>query len=110
MKIKNVKLVWNVLLHDFNKDIIRNYNIFGNESPKEISNRIKKNNITNYNDFKESMRNYWMHDYWSRREYEILVSGLSLKSQPQKIDVWRQIEMNLDRILEYIINEMKIEF
>ena len=28
----------------------------------------------------------------------------------EKIDMYRQIEMNLDRIVEYIINTMQIKF
>lgn len=28
----------------------------------------------------------------------------------EKIDAYRQIEMNLDRITEYVINELKIDF
>ncbi len=110
MRIKKAKLEWNVLLHDFNRDEIRNYNIFGSKSPEEIANRIKKNKIITYEDFKESMKRNFMAQYWSRSEYEIIVSGFSQNAKQYKIDVWRQIEMNLDRILEYIINEMKIEF
>ena len=110
MKIKNVKLKWNVLCHDTNSDDIINYNIFWDGSSKEIADRIKKNKITNYNDFKNSMKSMFMHDFWSRTEYEILVSGLFTKVGNIKIDVWRQIEMNFDRVLEYIIKEMDINF
>jgi len=110
MKIKNVKLKWNVLCHDTNSDDIINYNIFWDGSSKEIADRIKKNKITNYNDFKNSMKSMFMHDFWSRTEYEILVSGLFTKAGNIKIDVWRQIEMNFDRVLEYIIKEMDINF
>ena len=110
MKIKNVKLTWNVLNHDFNNDKIINYNIFWNGSSKEIADRIKKNKITTYEEFRKSMKSWFMHDFWSRAECEIMVSGLFSKSEAEKIDVWRQIEMNLDRILEYIIKEMEIDF
>lgn len=110
MRIKRAKLEWNVLLHDFNKDEIRNYNIFWEKSPEEIANRIKKNKITTYKEFKESMKRDFMARYWSRAEYEIIVSGFCKNAKEYKIDVWRQIEMNLDRVLEHIIDEMKIRF
>lgn len=110
MRIKNAKLEWNVLLYDANKDEIRNYNIFGENSPLEIAQLIKKNKITTYADFKEKMKAEFMYHYWSRTEYEIIVSGFCKDAKEYKIDVWRQIEMNFDRVLEYIINEMKIEF
>lgn len=110
MKIKNVRLTWNVLNHDSNNDKIINYNIFWKDSSKEIADRIKKNKITTYEEFRNSMKSMFMHDFWSRTECEIMVSGLFSKSEAEKIDIWRQIEMNLDRILEYIIKEMEIDF
>ena len=37
MRIKNKKLVWNVLLHDFNSDKIITYNVFGDEFKENSS-------------------------------------------------------------------------
>lgn len=110
MKIKNVRLSWKVLNHDFNSDKIINYDIFWKDSPEEIAKRIKRDKITTLEEFKESMRRMWMHDFWSKTECEILVSGLFTKIEPTKIDIWAQIEMNFDRIIEYIIKEMQIDF
>ena len=110
MKIKNVKLSWKVLNHDFNKDKIINYDIFWKSSSKEIAERIKNRKLFDYDTFKDSMKMYFMNYYWCRAECEIMVSGLHTKVNPVKIDIWRQIEMNLDRILEYIIREMDIDF
>ena len=47
--------------------------------------------------------------YWSRTEHEILVGGLFKNCKLEKIDIFRQIEMNLDRITEYVNKELKIE-
>ena len=44
--------------------------------------------------------------YMSRAEYEILVSGLFDKDDAEKIDVWYQLEMNIDAIVEYIIGNL----
>lgn len=110
MKIKNVKLSWKVLNHDFNKDKIINQDIFYTSSAEEIAKRIKRDKIDSYEKFKESMKMYFMNQFWARSECEIMVSGLHTRVEAEKIDMWRQIEMNLDRILEYIINEMEIDF
>lgn len=110
MKIKNVKLSWKVLNHDFNNDKITSYDIFWNGSAEDIARRIKSRKLYDYETFKESMRTYFMHDFWSRSEYEIMVSGLHTRVEPEKIDVWYQIEMNFDLILEYIIYKMDIDF
>lgn len=110
MKIKNVNLSWKVLNHDFNNDKIINYDIFWKGSAEEIAKRIKRDKLDNYDKFKESMKTFFMHDFWCRSEYEIMVSGLHTRVEPEKIDVWRQIEMNFDLILEYIIYKMDIDF
>lgn len=110
MKIKNVKLSWKVLNHDFNSDKIINYDIFYKGSSEEIAKRIKREKISSLEEFKESMKRMWMHDYWSKAECEIMVSGLFTQVEPIKIDIWRQIEMNFDLIIEYIINKMEIKW
>ena len=110
MKIKNVKLSWKVLNHDFNSDKIINYDIFCKSSSEEIAKRIKREKISSLEEFKESMKRMWMHDYWSKAECEIMVSGLFTRVEPTKIDIWRQIEMNFDLIIEYIINKMEIKW
>ena len=47
--------------------------------------------------------------YWSKSEWEILVSDLHLhtpKHKIEKIDIYYQLEPNLDRITEYMINNL----
>ena len=47
MKIKNKKLVWNVLLHDFNSDKIITYNVFGDEFKENLYKEYRKKKINN---------------------------------------------------------------
>lgn len=110
MKIKNANLSWKVLNHDFNKDKIINQDIFYSTSSEEIAKRIKRDKIDSYEKFRESMEIYFKNQFWCRAECEIMVAGLHTRVKAEKIDMYRQIEMNLDRILEYIINEMQIDF
>ena len=53
-----------------------------------------------------------MYYYWSKAEHETVIGGLSAKEDNdfEKHDIWWQLEPNLDRICEYIINTMQIEF
>lgn len=110
MKIKNVKLEWNVLVHDFNRNIIQPYNIFYSNFPEELAKEIKSRKIDNRDKLKEYLRSSFMHSYWCKAEYEILVSGLFIKdsNDQTKIDIWYQIEMNFDLIVNYIIDKMKL--
>lgn len=103
------KLEWYVMLHDFNNDKIIKYNVLDDSYIIDsIKKAVKKKEITTYDDLKEFTKRKLMAQYWSRTEYEILVSGMFTKSEPKKIDAWYQIEMNLDRLIEYLIKELNL--
>lgn len=102
-------LKWNVLNYDFNKDKIIEYNIFDKEFEYNIKNAIKNKQILNYSELKSYIKKEFKYKYWSRTEYEISVSGLFSKNS-EKIDIYKQLEMNLDRITEYINNELRLNF
>jgi hypothetical protein len=113
MRIKNVKLEWNVLMADSNTKKITNYNVLDDELIQILHKEIVKNKtITNYEQLKDRIKRWCMHHYWSKCECEIGVGGMFAKypDEYEKIDAWRQIEMNLDRMCEYIIGELKINF
>lgn len=104
MKIKNKKLVWNVLLHDFNSDKIITYNVFSNEFKENLYKEYRKKKINNKLELKEYIKSKMMYRYWSRCEYEIAVGGIHSKHPEnfEKIDAYYQLEMNLDHIVDYI--------
>lgn len=111
MRVKGVNLEWYVLSHDFNNDEIIPYNIFYSSFIKNLHEEIRKKKVTNYKELKEYISHWSKYNYWSKSEYEIIVSGLhSKEDKEEKIDVDWQIQMNLDRITEYVIRECKIKF
>lgn len=110
MKIKNVSLEWNVLYNDFNSKEIKPYNILGYSFPEELAKAIKKNKIENKEQLKEYLKRDFMYHYWCKSEFEIAVGGLHMKdlTEFEKIDIWYQIEMNFDNIIDYIILKMQL--
>ena len=104
MRIKNKKLVWNVLLHDFNSDKIITSNVFSDEFKENLNKEYRKKKINNKLELKEYIKSKMMYRYWSRSEYEIAVGGLHSKHPEnfEKIDAYYQLEMNLDHIVDYI--------
>ena len=104
MRIKNKKLVWNVLLHDFNSDKIITYNVFGDEFKENLYKEYRKKKINNKLELKEYIKSKMMYRYWSRSEYEIAVGRIHSKHPEnfEKIDAYYQLEMNLDHIVDYI--------
>ena len=112
MKVKRAKLVWNVLRFDSNQQKIVDYNIFGSRFVMELHKEITKKHVTNLKELKEFINNWAIYYYWSRAEFEIAAGGLFGRDikEFEKIDVYRQVKMNLDRITEYVNNELKINF
>ncbi len=108
MKVKNKKLRWDVLNWDFNSNKLINFNIFYQDFIDELYKRYKNKKINT----KEDLKNYillYCRKYWCRREYEILVGDLSSsRDEFIKIDVFSQVEMNIDRITEYVNRELEI--
>lgn len=113
--MRKVDLKWYAVMHDFNKNELTYTNVLGERFSEEILKRIKSKKdyfrIYDYESLKEQVRQYLMYHYWSKSEYEVLVTGLHSKMDENdihKIDIWYQLEPNLDRICEYIINEMQL--
>lgn len=103
MKIKKSNLEWYVLRYDFNEKQIVNYNVMTGVA-ELVCKKVRSGDIYNKETLKEFLKRKFMHDYWSRAEHEILVSDLGsvTTENAEKVDVWRQLEMNLDRIVEYV--------
>jgi hypothetical protein len=100
MKMNN--LVWNVYIHDFNNNKIKPYNIFYKGSIEEIKDYLNKKYT-----LREAITQWSKYHYWCKAEYEIQIGGLfSSLEEFQKIDIYNQIEMNIDRIVEYVRGEI----
>jgi len=117
MKIKNAKLEWYAFRYDSNTKKLVFINVLAG-SEEYIANQVRKGKkagwrpVYNYETFKEFIKADLMYRYWSKAEHETVIGGLFYHSEEDlaKHDIWWQLEPNLDRICEYIINEMQIKF
>ena len=98
-------LEWYVLRLDFNTGKLVKYNVFSKEDVDTIRRLRKLGKIQHPADLREWLKTRFMSQYWSRTEYEMLVSPLFKKTDEQeiKIDIWDQLEPNLDNITKYVI-------
>lgn len=113
MKIKNVKLEWYVLMYNVKEHSIKPYNALNNELILELHKEIvKKKRITNYEELKEYVRKWFLYHYWCKAEYEVLIGRFFFESDKDliKIDVYTQLMLNIDRIIEYLIKKLDIKF
>lgn len=100
------KLEWYAYLHNYNEDHLSKFNVLHILEDDRNMKRLKKCNT--YDEVKNLLRTMLMSMYWSRTEYEFIVSEWTGKEFKQKIDVWFQIEPNLDRLTEYVIRNIKV--
>ena len=106
MKVKNVNLEWYVLRWDFNSKKVINYNIL-QWRKEDVANEVRRKSIYNKSILREYLKTTFMYDYWSKTECEFYISDLH-GDDYEKIDIWRQIEPNLDLIVEYVNSKMEL--
>ena len=113
MTKKNKKLEWYAFREDFNKNELVRFNVLGEWFAEELLKRIKSDKINSYEELRDRIGSMLRYYYKSRAEHEVIVTSLFYKPDRDKefkIDVWYQLEKNLDRITEYVMRELKIEF
>lgn len=100
---KEMKMEYYVLYHEFNGDEIKMWNIFNSTTFYNGVQELLKKFIT-FDDFKDKLESLAIWSFWSKAEYEIICSGLSEKYDKEyKIDIYDQLEPNLDMLARYII-------
>ena len=105
-------LTWNTFMEDFNKREIVVYNIFKHQSFRDDCKKVVKNfdktlNTTGVFDreaFKEKIRRELMYYFWSKCEYEIILTAWppNDKFRDSKIDVYDQVMLNFDVFIDYL--------
>ena len=102
-------LKWYVYLEDVNRKRIIKYNIFDHYNfHKDLKNIIKK--INNKDEFSEKVKHSAMYYFWSKCEYEILITTwIGRKDfKDEKVDVYDQLQLNWNAFIDYIWENKKI--
>jgi thymidylate synthase len=108
MKIKNSNLKWYVLRWDSNTKKVVNYNILS-DIADDLAREVRSKRVYNKSILREYLKTVFMYSYWSKTECEFFVSDLH-GNEYEKIDIWRQIEPNLNNIVEYVNTKMDLKF
>lgn len=118
MKKANLNLEYYVFNLSYDLKLYR-ANIITNELIERIYKKVKSKNITTFEQLRKELRYYFM-KYWSRVQFEYMISGVFQNMSSvmekenrdfpvgKKIDVFYQIEKNLNMITEYIIHKMEL--
>ena len=98
---------WFVLNYDFNSKKVVDYNIFNNIKFSRGVNELVENYDGDFKDFALNLNSLAKYCFWSKREYEISVGDLFEQdiNAYEKIDVYRQVEKNIEVLAHYILSE-----
>lgn len=102
-----VNLVWNAFRYDSSSKELVVFDVIRDDLITDIEKAHKKKELKNINDLKKIVKSWAMYHYWSKVEHEVIVTDMFSRTE-EKIDVYWQIDMNLDRLCEYIAHEMQL--
>lgn len=99
---------WYVFVSDFNTKTIKTFNVFHSHNfLTGCKESFKKYKLPEqYNELAESIRHDAMYSFWSKSEYEIVIT--ELMDRPDfnevKIDVYQQLMLNWEPFIRYTID------
>ncbi len=101
--------MFNVIVYEPNRKIFESYDIipYFIQAYKELQKKKYKKVPETYNEFKEFVRSEGQYQFWGRCEYEIILVDWPCQKVEKKIDVWDQIEMNLNLITKLVMDACK---
>ena len=100
---------WNVYFENFNKRKIEIYNIFDHTGfVKDLQKTLRKSDITP-DEITESIKRSLMYYFWSKCEWEIILSDWPPSDlfNKEKVSVYDQVMLNFDSFVGYILNHKK---
>lgn len=105
-------LHWYVYVEDWNAKEIRKYDIFGGGYLEDELIKIRKKIGDNREEFVEQLRRELMYHYWSKCEWEIILTSwppdTTGRFKDNKIDVYDQIQMNWDVFVDYVWTNLPV--
>lgn len=98
---------WRVIYEDFNERKITDFDIFEHYRFAEDVKKAYKKYHNDYDSFCENVRKSLAYWFWSKTEWEVIVSAWPpWNSVPErKVDVYEQVMLNWDVFIEYVWNQ-----
>lgn len=95
---------WRVIREDFNGRRITDYDIFEHDGFAEDVKKAYKKYRNDHDSFCESVRKSLAYYFWSKCEWEVIVSAWppSDRVPELKVDAYEQVMLNWDAFIEYV--------
>ena len=102
-------LEYNVVVHDFNSGEFVPFNVLSHGRLIPAIKKIFKNVGEDRKKFDEELKNECMYNFWSKCEYEIVLSSWppSERFENEKVDVYDQLRLNWQVFSDYVWNNKK---
>ena len=95
---------FNVIVNNFNAGSFEPYDVMPYLIREYNKAEVKPSTVDEFKTFVEQEA---MYRWWSRCEYEIILSDWPTMKHSQKWDVYRQIMMNIDTVVEILMQNVK---
>lgn len=96
------KMVWNVMLFDYNQGKTVPYNVFNNSTfSSDVAKLLSSQHHRGF--ISAELDRMAMYSFWGRCEYEFIASDWPPSGREEKVDVYSQLKMNWDRFVDYVI-------
>lgn len=108
--IKPLPVVWNVYYYNLNKRKIEIHNVFNHWRFIEYSAKAIKKYRDDKKSLEEQIRRELMYYYWSKYEWEVIVSPFTSnpkEEEEKKLDVYEQVMLNWNIFFEYFWEHRK---
>lgn len=102
-----MELIWNVYREDFNGRKIKPYNIFDHVRFNEDVIDAYRTYSDDFETFSKEVRHSLMYYFWSKCEWEVVLTPWVGKAEDIKIDAFDQVTMNWDAFITYTFNTLK---
>lgn len=105
------KLCWNVYIENINARKIETYNIFDHSSFLKDVKESYYEAKDNFEVFEKSVNRYVAYYFWSKTEWEIVLSDWppSENFQDKKINAYDQIKLNWNIFIKYVWEMLREE-
>ena len=102
-------LEWNVYVGNFNAKKIETHNVFRHARFVEDCRAAAKKFKDDKAAFAEEVRHSLMYYYWSKCEWEVIISHWPPAKgfDDSKVDVYSQVMLNWDRFIDYLWENRK---
>ena len=98
------ELEWNVFVENINRRQIEIYNIFNHSSFKKDCDEAWREYKNSFQKFAENVKRSLMYYFWSKCEWEIILSDFpqSDRFKKKKVDAYEQVMLNWDKFINYL--------